>query len=737
MTAETLPAIVRTVLAAAVVLAVQLAAATAWSDTPAPAESIATGAAVGTPEGIEFFEKHVRPLLATNCLSCHGDQQKGGLRLTSRAALLKGGDSGAAIVPMQPEQSLLVKALEHSDELQMPPEEKLPAEAIDAVSAWIRMGAPWPAEVGSTATAKDEPQNWKTHWAFQPLRKPDLPAVKDNAWARTPLDLFVLEKLEAAGLIPSPQADRRTLLRRASFDVTGLPPLAAEVEALDASSAAFEQHAQRLLASAHYGERWARHWLDVARYADTKGYVFTADRNYPNAFRYRDWVVRALNEDLPYNQFLIQQIAADRLPTAGDKQTLAAMGFLTVGRRFLNNPHDIIDDRIDVLLRGTMALTVTCARCHDHKYDPIPTKDYYSLYGVLASSVEPAEPADVMTLADAPQPVTPHVFVRGNPGNRGEAVPRQFLSVVAGENRQPFNSGSGRLELAEAIATSDNPLTARVIVNRVWLHYFEQPLVKTPSDFGMRSEPPSHPELLDYLAMYLVEHNWSLKSLHKLILDSATYQQASADRADARQADPENRLLWRMNRKRLDFEALRDALLAASGQLDPVVGGPAVELTKTPWTGRRTIYGLIDRQNLPNLFRTFDFASPDTHSPQRFTTTVPQQALYMMNSPFVRDQVRALAAQASLSNMADTRARIEQLYRLTLARSPSDSELALGESFLSQAQPAANVAVAPAAEGAPAAGAAPIDAKASGDALSTWEQYVQVVLLSNEFVFVD
>ena len=344
------------------------------------------------------------------------------------------------------------------------------------------------------------------------------------------------------------------------------------------------------------------------------------------------------------------------------------MGFLTLGRRFLNNRHDIIDDRIDVLTRGMMGLTVTCARCHDHKYDPIPTADYYSLYGVLASSNEP-EAGEYMVLADAEQPVDPHVFVRGNPGNQGPAVPRQFLEVVAGEHRQPFQHGSGRLELAQAIASRDNPLTARVIVNRLWLQYFDAALVRTPSDFGLRSEPPTHPELLDYLAASLVDNGWSLKSIARAILRSATYQQASVDRAECRAVDPENRLLWRMNRKRLDFEALRDSVLAASGQLDASLGGPAVDLLAAPWPRRRTLYGRIDRQNLPNLFRTFDFASPDTHSPQRFHTTVPQQALYMMNSPFLADATRALAAHAEQAG--DDRGRIERLYALALRGSPA------------------------------------------------------------------
>jgi cytochrome c553 len=695
------------------------AAAGAWEQ---PAASRTTAQA----ENVELFEKQIRPLLVQNCLACHGEKKKGGLGLDSPEAMLKGGDSGTAVSPGNPDGSLLIQAVRYDDEIKMPPDGKLSPEAIAVLTTWVKTGAAWPAASGATqiAAAVD---TWKSHWAFQPILKPSLPKIGPSRWARSSIDCFVLAKLEQQGLAPSEAADRRTLIRRASFDVTGLPPTAEEVEqfVVDPDPNAFERVVDRLLASPNYGERWARHWLDVARYADTKGYLFTQDRSYPNAYRYRDWVVRALNEDLPYDQFLIQQIAADRLPSAADKNSLAAMGFLTVGRRFLGNPHDIIDDRLDVLMRGTMALTVTCARCHDHKFDPIPTKDYYSLYGVLASSVEPAEPADLMTLADAPAPIVPHVFVRGNAGNPGEAVARQFLSVIAGENRQPFGPGSGRLDLARAIASPDNPLTARVIVNRIWLHYFENGLVRTPSDFGLRSEPPSHPELLDYLASSLVEQNWSLKDLHRTILNSATYQQASNDRPPCRQADPENQWLWRMNRKRLDFEELRDSLLAVSGQLDRSLGGPAIELTKTPWTTRRTIYGLIDRQNLPNMFRTFDFASPDTHSPGRFTTTVPQQALYLMNSPFVRDQVRGLAARGQQAG-AEPRGRIEQLYRLVLCRLPSEKEMQLGLAFAADegARPADDVNAPPGTGG-------------GEPSFTAWERYVQVVLLSNEFVYVD
>ncbi len=547
--------------------AVAVACALAALFLPAAA-AVADDAPAGGPspaEALEFFEKHVRPLLVENCLACHGDKREGGLRLDSPGEMAKGGDSGAAIVAGDPAASLLVKAVHYDDEPKMPPKGKLPGEAIASLETWIKLGAPWPEGPAARLTTPTAAETRKNHWAFQPIRDPVPPPVADRAWPRSTVDPFVLAKLEAAGMTPSAPADRRTLIRRASFDVVGLPPTAEEVEAFERDPApdAFAHLVERLLASPHYGERWGRHWLDVARYADTKGYVFTADRSYPNAWRYRDWVVDALNRDLPYDEFLVQQIAADRLPAG--QGSLAAMGFLTVGRRFLNNPHDIIDDRLDVLARGTMALTLTCARCHDHKYDPIPTADYYSLYGVLANSIEPDQPADLMTLADRPEQVEPHIFIRGNSGNPGDTVPRRFLAVLAGDERKPFGPGSGRLELARAIASSDNPLTARAIVNRVWLYYFGAGLVRTPSDFGLRSDPPTHPELLDHLAARLIADDWSLKEIHRLILNSATYQQASLERPECRQVDAENRLLWRMNRKRLDFEALRDALVAAAG----------------------------------------------------------------------------------------------------------------------------------------------------------------------------
>jgi mono/diheme cytochrome c family protein len=546
------------------------------------------------PQAIEFFEGKVRPLLVDKCISCHGsEKQRGGLRLDSRTALLKGGDSGPIVTAGDPDKSPMIHAVRYDGETKMPPKNKLPAEAVATLTTWVKMGLPYPDSAGNKpvkADAKAIAEVRKSHWSFQPVTKPEVPKVKNAGWVQSPVDAFILARLEGKGLTPAKATDRRTLLRRVTFDLIGLPPTPEEVAAFEADTTpdAFAKVVDRLLASPHYGERWGRHWLDVARYADTKGYVFEEERRYPFAYTYRDYVIRAFNDDLPYDQFIVQQLAADRLPLGEDKRPLAAMGYLTLGRRFLNNTHDIIDDRIDVVTRGLLGLTVTCARCHDHKFDPIPTKDYYSLYGVFANSEEPkdlpqvgmpertpafeayekelkklekdladyqdkhkeelkannqkikrerqalknkidhlkatnpAAPPRAMSLQDLAKLHEPQVFLRGNPNNRGEQVPRQFLLVLAGDQRQPFHDGSGRLELARAIAHKDNPLTARVLVNRVWLHHFGAGLVRTPSDFGLRGEQPTHPELLDYLAARFMEEGWSIKKLHQLIVLSNT-----------------------------------------------------------------------------------------------------------------------------------------------------------------------------------------------------------------------
>jgi mono/diheme cytochrome c family protein len=921
--------------------------------TSAPARADAAPAPPQPPkEALDFFETKIRPVLAERCYSCHSagaKSIKGDFRLDTRETLLKGGGSGKpAVVPGNPAGSPLIVSIKWADEnFRMPPkaEHRLTPEQVADFEKWVLMGAPDPRTGGPTAAPAANTA--KTHWAFQKPKEPAVPAVKRAEWVKSPIDAFVLSKLEQKELSPAAPADKRTLIRRATFDLTGLPPTPEEVAAFeaDASSDAFAKVVDRLLASPHYGERWGRFWLDVARYADTKGYVFVEERRFPFSFAYRDWVIRSFNDDLPYDQFVVQQIAADRLPLGEDKSPLAAMGFLTIGRRFLNNQPDIIDDRIDVVTRGTMALTVQCARCHDHKYDPIPTDDYYSLYGVFASSEEPGvqpiigkpeqtakyeafekelasrraevdkflqaqhaeslpklrsaegiasylaalaefeqqgekdrmderrfagsremsgfvlgrwrgflngrrekghdpifapwfayaaippaefaakakdvtekvvekAPADkaihplvaekfagkspaslaevaqrygellatfdkkeplpdaqqealrlvlhadntptniavadadkllkrdtrntlrdlqkkvdefqannpdapprAMSLVDAATPRNPRVFIRGNAGNPGKEVPRQFLSVLTGDKREPFKDGSGRLEMAKAIASPENPLTARVMVNRVWAWHFGNGLVRTPSDFGLRSDPPSHPELLDYLALRFVESGWSVKKLHRLIMLSSAYQQGSELNAVAYKSDPENTLLWRVNRRRLEFEAMRDSVLAVSGRLDRTIGGRPADITGDSPNPRRTVYGFIDRQNLPGMFRAFDFASPDTHSPQRFTTTVPQQALFMMNSPFAIQQAKALAARPEIAQEPEPAKRVEKLYRLLYGRPPAPDELWAAAEFIRGEE-------AFASPGSPST-------------LTPWEKYAQVLLESNEFVFVD
>ena len=743
-------------------------------------------------EAVAYFEKHVRPVFVEKCQSCHGPKkQQGSLRVDSRQALLEGGDSGPSLVAGKPDESLLVKAVRRQGKLKMPAREadKLSPAETEAIATWVKMGAPWPAEKAPVVVASIAEVR-KSHWSFRPVVKGTPPTTRDGSWPINPVDRFILAKLEAKGLTPSARADRRTLIRRLSFDLLGIPPTPEEVEAFvaDGRPDAYERLVETMLASSAYGERWGRHWLDVARYADTKGYVFVEERRYPYAFTYRDYVIDALNADLPYDEFVLHQLAADRLFPGPDRRPLAAMGFLTLGRRFLNNTHDIIDDRIDVVTRGLMGLTVSCARCHDHKFDPIPTRDYYSLHGVFASSNEPAElplltPADptapptpfeielrkrqgevdaylnklradlklaantpldqlkgkldraqrdrhtalkrkvdewratakggplrAMAMLDNATPTTPHVLVRGNPGNHGPAVPRQFLEILA-PDRKAFTIGSGRLELARAIASKDNPLTARVMVNRVWMHHFGAAIVRTPGDFGTRGEAPTHPELLDWLAATFVEDGWSVKRLHRLLLLSATYRQSSAEVPKLGEIDPENRLVSRMNRRRLEFEPLRDGLLAVADRLDTTHGGPAVDITAKPYSSRRSVYAFIERQNLPGVFRSFDLASPDVSTPQRHATTVPQQSLFLMNHPFVHDLARGVIARPDVAATKGHRERIDRLHRLLYGRPADAEEVTLGETFVKEA--------------------------GQTNKLSAWEQYAQVLMLSNEFAFVD
>lgn len=716
-----------------------------------------------------FFESKVRPVLAENCFSCHGsNSQNAGLRLDTAAGILKGGSSGPVITTGDPSKSLLLIAIHQTGALKMPPGKKLKSDEIASLEAWIKMGAPWPKQSATPV---------KQLWSLKPVVRPTTPKVTNVKWVRNPIDTYILAKLESAKMSPAAEADRKTLIRRVTYDLTGLPPTLSEIEEFvaDKSPTAYEKVVDRLLASPRYGERWARHWLDVARYADTKGYVFEEDRNYPDAYTYRDWVINAFNSDLPYDQFVTQQLAADTLPelqSSDDKSSLAALGFLTVGRRFLNSQPDIIDDRIDVTMRGFQAFTVACARCHDHKFDPIPAQDYYSLYGVFASSNEaklpisakalrdpwnafnqkeaaliqsslqviktevsklrttvssptlsknltdqvkqvlqsvrpevvpeganlatlstaftpgekeklvgyqneltalrkaaPPIPEFAMAMQDSPNPRDGVVFKRGNPGTPGELAPRRFLSALSKNERPLWNSGSGRLQLAKSIVSKENPLTARVMVNRIWQNHFGAGIVRTPSDFGFQGEKPTHPELLDFLAANFMENGWSIKKLHKLIVTSATYRQSSSVTPAAMNSDPENRNLSHMNRRRLDLTK---------------VGGKSVDLWNAPFAQRRAVYGFIERQNLPGMFRTFDFASPDSTSPRRFMTTVPQQALFFMNSPLSIEQAKFTAAQLPIQSAADDSQRIKKLYQLIFARQPDASELSIGLNYLKQ-----------------------------------------------------
>ncbi len=783
----------------------------------------------------EFFEAKVRPVLAEHCVGCHGaEKAKGGLRLDARASMLKGGDGGPAVVPGQPEKSALVEAVRYDGEIQMPPNGKLKDAEIAALSDWVRRGAHWPSPRPmsvadrSTPTAKAAAsapsiaasaanEQARAFWSFRPVGDPVPPAARRGDWASSPIDRFILARLEAAGLEPSPLADRRTLIRRVTFDLIGLPPTPEEVDAFvrDDAPRAYERLVDHLLASPHYGERQARFWMDIARYGEDQAHSFQP-RLYPYGYRYRDWLIAAFNRDLPYDEFVIEQIAGDLVdgPASERLDRLAALGFFACGPVYYGdaNQLDQYADRIDTLSRGFLGLTVACARCHDHKYDPIPTTDYYALEGIFASTnyVEvPAVPAEVVAahdraqaaikdqekaiatflrdeakrqgqkqklanenqlrafekklsgdakakveamraeldrlkksapekypvihaLADASQPKEMPVLARGNPSTPGAKVPRRFLTVLGGD-RGAFRKGSGRLELARAIASPDNPLTARVMVNRVWQHHFGRGLVVTASNFGTLGERPSHPELLDWLARRFVESGWSIKALHREIVLSSTYRQSSRDDARGYSRDPGNVLLWRMNRKRLDVESWRDAMLAVAGRLDETMGGPSVGIDE-PGNRRRTAYAAVSRHDLAWMLRLFDFPDPNITSGGRVETTVPLQQLFVLNSELMTTAARSVADRLWREEpAADDGARIRRAYRLLYSREVTPSELEIGWAYLGAADRPESRKSAPASASAAAAAAAGL---ARPD-LSRWERYTHALLAANEFLFVD
>jgi len=934
---------------------------------------------------IAFFEANVRPILATECYRCHSqkhDKVKGGLELDTKEGLFRGGDTGPAVVPGKPEQSLLIRSVEYYDEdIQMPPNhKKLDDKEVWAFKQWVLIGAPYPEAVaGGAVGGATGAGSWGyaekvvNHWSFQPLKPPLVPGVRQSDWVRDEIDSYVLAKLENAGLKPQAEADRRTLLRRLSFDLIGLPPTPSEADAFaaDTSPDAVEKVVDRLLDSKHFGERWGRHWLDVARYADTKGDARrTSVYIYPYSWVYRDWVINSLNADKPYDQFIKEQIAGDYLLARGEakQDAIAALGFLTLGNRFGGATEEIINDRIDTVTKAFQGLTVSCARCHDHKFDPVPQEDYYSLRGVFASCEEPDEfrkyplmgkpdtttaafkayaseyqkrhealqkfyredvnkwlakcrekaaifmyayaesngvrdrekwteilqknklnfndrrwmgqlwqrvlnegnnrrsplysifgpfhqfreaakknfavearkvvaelqkskganyrvkrafrgvpanmgqvvavygslfgkaeeaektsqkigsrrmmdpnlaairgvaymvdrskdPAkhpferlrdgrvlsrplegrevqlksriaeleashpgappramiirDKKTVADSP------VFIRGNARDRGDVVPRQYIRIVKGEGRKPYPSNqSGRLQLAYDIANESNPLTARVMVNRVWQHLFGSGFVPTPDDLGVMSDPPTHPGLIDYLAHSFMKNGWSTKKLIRKIVLSNTYRQSAEDNPRFAQIDPSNQLLWRQNLRRLQFEVMRDSLLAIGGTLDRAVGGKPFNLNDER-SRRRTIYAKIDRGNLSVVLNDFDFADPDMTSGRRYDTTIPQQALFMMNSPLVVELANNLTSRPDFKALANQEDKIRFLYKLIYQRPPDEQDMALGGLFIDAAKKFDVRAGAGAGE------------KRQREEPDAWQKFAHALLQTNEATFVN
>lgn len=905
----------------------------------------------------KFFERAVRPLLIEHCHECHSDAlQESELRLDSIDSILQGGISGPAAVSGHPDDSLILHAVTGQGLEMMPPDSPLEPEQIAVLRRWIRLGMPWtqmPSSNQPNAVPLGDQEAIgkvaQTHWAFQPIDDPAVPAIDSTTgtsrvhWNDHPIDAFVWTKLDEHGLRPNGTADRRTLARRLYYDLIGMPPTAEQVEAFandgrdDAES--LRSLTNELLDSPHYGERWGRYWLDVARYADTRDWQAQADLRYPYAYTFRDYVIQSLNDDKPYDQFIREQLAADFLTDDWGAPEMAALGFLTVGPMYRNNRPERVADRIDVVCRGLMGVTVACARCHDHKYDPIPIEDYYSLYGVFSNtedldefpvlshqadvdpsvrddfdqklaaakrkmlayqqklrrdairdirrkpvpylkgfyrlsiaknaeirgvisklnvletgmtplnqklarelarppkaedpvlgpwfdalapkpspanaksaktppagkrranrfaalrqswkdnpslnpvvrrqleidapssaeaviesygkvfelvfdrwrtaqaanesfeslddpdlealrqvwaapggwldldvkavanasrlfgkgrkalndldsaigeveSSHPGAPARAMAVRDAPKIRGQFVMLRGEPARRGDNVPKRFPAFIDGESRIPFQNGSGRRELAERIVSPSNPLTARVIVNRVWSKYFGAGLVPSLDDFGLRCDPPTHPKLLDHLATGLIQNGWSLKWLHRTITSSQVYAQSSDLRESALAVDPGNQFLWRQNRRRLDFEAMRDSMLVVAGQLDPTLGGRSVRLSEAPYSKRRSVYAYIDRNEMDPMLRTFDFASPSASAASRAETMIPQQALFTMNHPMVAEFSRNIAdIVRSESSPADPASWIEPLYQQVFARSPSAAERRIALEFLNRHPP--------------------------------------------------
>jgi Protein of unknown function (DUF1553)/Protein of unknown function (DUF1549)/Planctomycete cytochrome C len=761
-------------------------------------------------EDAVLFESTVRPILQARCVDCHGGGKvKGGLDLSSREGLLKGGARGPAISLQDPSESVLLEAVNHQD-LKMPPKEKLPQGQIDSLTRWIEKGAPWPSgALTSKGSAPPVDDRARAFWSFRSVVRPDVPEVVGKVWASTPVDRFVVSKLEAAGLAPSPPAEKTSLLRRATYDLTGLPPTPDEVDAFLADHArdAFEKVVDRLLASPRYGERWGRHWLDLVRYAETDGYEFDAPK--PNAWRYRDYVIKSLNDDKPYDRFVEEQLAGDELAPGSD-EALIATGYYRVGPWDSGAPDklqagfDELDDLVGTTSQVFLGLTANCARCHDHKSDPFPTADYYRLLAFFrgvrrysprtalkplaslsdkdtAALVEArqkveAVAAEIKAIEDSLVPLLtgvekddflqsdqyraeiiekhvpkevsksdftryqrlarqkttlersrpqalcvteagtspPETFVltRGSPRSPGQAVEPGFPSVLDSSSPQIATPGpeaktSGRrLALAEWIASPKNPLTARVMVNRIWQHHFGRGIVRSASDFGYKGTPPTHPELLDWLAAEFVAKDWSLKAMHRLIMTSNAYKMSSKPDPKALASDPENDKLWRFDLRRLEAEEVRDSILAACGNLNVAAsGGPSIYPViqrevlvgqSRPGSGwgrstpeeqaRRSVYIHVKRSLAFPLLAAFDAADVDASCPVRFATTQPTQALGLLNGEFLNNQSRLFAADIQARVGGDPAARVRMVLRRATQRDPTSGEVERGVVFLARLQ---------------------------------------------------
>lgn len=729
-------------------------------------------------DSIAFFEKEVRPLLVQYCYECHSAEAKklrGELYLDSQPGWQRGGDTGPAIIPGNPDKSLLIQAIRYQvDDIEMPPKQKMPEAAVDALVAWVEMGAPDPrTEEAAPAPQKMDIEKGRKFWSFQPIGKPGIPEVKEAIWPRNPIDHFILSKLEEKGLRPAADADRSTLQRRLHLDLTGLPPLPDP-----RTDESLEDNIDQLIASHHFGERWARHWLDLARYADSSG--GGASNLFPDAWKYRDHIIRSFNEDVPFDQFVKRQLAGDLLPSKNPDErfeNLVATGLLVLGpRNYINDDEEAFhmdgaDEQLDAVGRIFLGMTLGCARCHDHKFDPVPMDDYYALAGIFTSTETsdpipattnfrwnevsdprvdpegkaltkyestyakfrvlakqyarskkdpevsketleainlkrsaaqkaiPEKPDILMGVADQPNPKDENRRVRGNPHQSAEVIPRGFLqTALPAESKAPeISKGqSGRLELANWINSPENPLTTRVYVNRVWAHLMGRGIVPTVDNFGTTGERPTHSELLDWLSHWFVENGQSTKKLVRLITTSRTYQLGPATENDEKllETDPANHLFGRRNRRSLDAESIRDSILSISGSLDPdPVEQPFPDKLTNEFdysfdgNFKRSIYLPRFRNNLPEIFETFDVANPASVVGKRDLTILSPQALFLLNNPFILEEATKAATGILEQKPRSTEEGVRLMFQTTLNRGPTDEELRLASEFLDTEKP--------------------------------------------------